>query len=107
MPICIILDPLNWTRPDLIHIEGDRGWHQLRTPEGAAVEAESPQSRPQAPALLNTFLSLKFHTRSQAPRPIFWKPQGFDVSRFLFLFALQVWKLKRFDFTCFSSKDSP
>ena len=50
MPICIILDPLNWTRPDLIHIEGDRGWHRPRTPEGPAVEAESPQSRSPVPA---------------------------------------------------------
>ena len=50
MPICIILGPLNWTRPDLIHIEGNRGWHQLRTREGAAAEVETPQSRPQVPA---------------------------------------------------------
>ena len=50
MPICTIQGPLNWTRPDLIHIEGDRGWHRPRTPEGAAAEAESPQSRSPVPA---------------------------------------------------------
>ena len=50
MPICIILGPLNWTRPDLIRIEGDRGWHCPRAPQGAAAEADSPQSRAPVPA---------------------------------------------------------
>ena len=48
MPICTILGPLNWTRPDLIHIEGDRGRHCPRT-ESPAVEAESAQGRSPVP----------------------------------------------------------
>ena len=43
MPICIILDPLNWTRPDLIHIEGHRHRHDARAPEGPAPEEASTQ----------------------------------------------------------------
>ena len=43
MPICIILDPLNWTRPDLIHIEGDRHRHDARAPESPEAEEASAQ----------------------------------------------------------------
>ena len=43
MPICIILDPLNWTRPDLIHIEGHRHRQDARAPEGPAPEEASTQ----------------------------------------------------------------
>jgi hypothetical protein len=43
MPICIILGPLNWTRPDLIHIEGDRDRHHARDPESPAAEEASAQ----------------------------------------------------------------
>ena len=50
MPICTILGPLNWTRPDLTPIEGDRRRHRPRTPESPAVEAASPQGRSQVPA---------------------------------------------------------
>ena len=62
MPICIILDPLNWTRPDLIHIEGDRGRDRPRDPpcpprqeaagEGssAVLESRAPAPRPECVA---------------------------------------------------------
>ena len=43
MPICIILGPLNWTRPDLIHIEGDRDRHHAQDPESPAAEEASAQ----------------------------------------------------------------
>ena len=55
MPICIILDPLNWTRPDLIHIEGDRGRDRPRDPpcpprKEAAGEGSSAVLESRAPA---------------------------------------------------------
>ena len=70
MPICIILDPLNWTRPDLIHIEGDRRRHRPRTPESPAVEAARPQGRSQVP-----------HQPPAAPQPEGVATQGGPPSR--------------------------
>ena len=43
MPICIILGPLNWTRPDLIYIEGNRDRHNARDPESPAAEEARAQ----------------------------------------------------------------
>ena len=64
MPICIILDPLNWTRPDLIHIEGDRDRHHARDPacpagEEAGEEGCSPVLDERAPPPLGARLATK------------------------------------------------
>ena len=49
MPICINLDPLNWTHPDLIHIEGDGCRHGAGASAPAASQEAAVSSRSPSP----------------------------------------------------------
>ena len=49
MPICINLDPLNWTHPDLIHIEGDGCRHGAGASVPAASQEAAVSSRSPSP----------------------------------------------------------
>ena len=68
MCVCLydltILDPLNWTGPDLIHIEGDRGRDRPRDPpcpprQEAAGEGSSAVLEGRAPPPLGAHLATK------------------------------------------------